>query len=253
MIKFFRKIRQNLIMENKTGKYFKYAIGEIVLVVIGILIALWINNLNIKNQENKERETLITNIKKELNENLNFINTRQQLLDITNKNLIKVLNFSATSQTDKPIDSLKSYVTKVLTLPTSKLNNSRISSAKTSGKFSLLSDSITTSLTDYETSVNNFMGFRELTTQFFNNDWSNLAIGFNSLERFHKSLYPETNLISHPDLLLDEQKTILFLKEPTLYQLLHKYYTSHMIETAWLIELKSKVESTINTIENEQL
>lgn len=39
MIKFFPHIRQNLIMENKTGKYLKYAIGEIVLVVIGILIA----------------------------------------------------------------------------------------------------------------------------------------------------------------------------------------------------------------------
>ena len=39
MIKFFRKIRYDL-MEKKTGKYFKYAIGEIVLVVIGILIAL---------------------------------------------------------------------------------------------------------------------------------------------------------------------------------------------------------------------
>ena len=46
MIKFFRKIRQNLLMKNKTGKYFKYAIGEIVLVVIGILIALQINNWN---------------------------------------------------------------------------------------------------------------------------------------------------------------------------------------------------------------
>ncbi len=46
MIKFFRRIRQNLIMENKTSKYFKYAIGEILLVVIGILIALQINNLN---------------------------------------------------------------------------------------------------------------------------------------------------------------------------------------------------------------
>ena len=44
MIKFFRKIRQNLLMKNKTSKYFKYAIGEIVLVVIGILIALSINN-----------------------------------------------------------------------------------------------------------------------------------------------------------------------------------------------------------------
>ncbi len=46
MIKFFRHIRQNLIMENKTGKYLKYAIGEIVLVVFGILIALQINNWN---------------------------------------------------------------------------------------------------------------------------------------------------------------------------------------------------------------
>ena len=46
MIKFFRHIRQNLIMENKTSKYFKYAIGEIVLVVIGILIALQINMWN---------------------------------------------------------------------------------------------------------------------------------------------------------------------------------------------------------------
>jgi len=52
MIKFFRHIRQNLIMENKTSKYFKYAIGEIVLVVIGILIALQINNWN-ENRKNK--------------------------------------------------------------------------------------------------------------------------------------------------------------------------------------------------------
>ncbi len=46
MIKFFRKIRYDLMEKNKTGKYFKYAIGEIVLVVIGILIALQINNWN---------------------------------------------------------------------------------------------------------------------------------------------------------------------------------------------------------------
>jgi len=46
MIKFFRRIRQKLIMENKIGKYFKYAIGEIILVVIGILIALQVSNFN---------------------------------------------------------------------------------------------------------------------------------------------------------------------------------------------------------------
>jgi len=46
MIKFFRQIRKSLLMENKTSKYLKYAIGEIVLVVFGILIALQINNWN---------------------------------------------------------------------------------------------------------------------------------------------------------------------------------------------------------------
>ena len=46
MIKFFRKIRHDLMEKNKTGKYFKYAIGEIILVVIGILIALQFNNGN---------------------------------------------------------------------------------------------------------------------------------------------------------------------------------------------------------------
>ena len=59
MIKFFRNIRQNLIMENKTSKYLKYAIGEIILVVIGILIALQINNWN---EGNKEKRKLHTNI-----------------------------------------------------------------------------------------------------------------------------------------------------------------------------------------------
>lgn len=59
MIKFFRHIRRSLIQENKMGKYFKYAIGEILLVVIGILIALQINTWNSSRiDSNKEKEYL---------------------------------------------------------------------------------------------------------------------------------------------------------------------------------------------------
>lgn len=43
MLKLFRKIRQNLLADGETGKYLKYAVGEIILVVLGILIALQIN------------------------------------------------------------------------------------------------------------------------------------------------------------------------------------------------------------------
>jgi hypothetical protein len=59
MIKFFRKIRQNLLSEGKTGKYLKYAFGEIVLVVIGILIALQINNWNEKRKDSNKEDQLI--------------------------------------------------------------------------------------------------------------------------------------------------------------------------------------------------
>ena len=56
MIKFFRRIRQQLLSENKFSKYLLYAIGEIILVVIGILIALQINNWN---AQQKEKEALM--------------------------------------------------------------------------------------------------------------------------------------------------------------------------------------------------
>lgn len=60
MIKFFRNIRQNLLAEGKTSKYLKYALGEIVLVVIGILIALSINTWNyIQEYSNETRRDLL--------------------------------------------------------------------------------------------------------------------------------------------------------------------------------------------------
>ncbi|MCF7560919.1 DUF6090 family protein [Sabulilitoribacter multivorans] len=66
MIKFFRKIREKLLSENKFSKYFIYAIGEIILVVIGILIALQVNNVN----EQQKSNDFEVKILKELRSNL---------------------------------------------------------------------------------------------------------------------------------------------------------------------------------------
>lgn len=95
MIKFFRHIRQRLLSEGKTAKYFKYAIGEIVLVVIGILIALQINNWNEK-QIIKKKESLIL----------------KELLNSINSDLQKYQNLSIPRLERKKagIDSLESYI-----------------------------------------------------------------------------------------------------------------------------------------------
>lgn len=78
MIKFFQKTRQNLLLENKKTTYFKYAIGEIILVVIGILIALQINNWN-KNRKNTNIETnLLVEIKNGLEKDLKDVHVNKQ-------------------------------------------------------------------------------------------------------------------------------------------------------------------------------
>ena len=81
MIKFFRKIRQNLLTEGKTGKYLKYAIGEIVLVVIGILIALQINNANENRKITETKKEYYRQILLDLDKEVDNINTRIIFLD----------------------------------------------------------------------------------------------------------------------------------------------------------------------------
>lgn len=69
MITFFRKIRKSLVEGKKTSKYVKYALGEIILVVIGILIALQINNANELNNKKKLEIALLKELKKEIRTN----------------------------------------------------------------------------------------------------------------------------------------------------------------------------------------
>jgi len=73
MIKFFRNIRQTLIMENKTSKYLKYAIGEIVLLMIGILLALQVNNWNERRKTNDTEHLLLLSLKDEMKDNLSLL------------------------------------------------------------------------------------------------------------------------------------------------------------------------------------
>jgi hypothetical protein len=69
MIKFFRKIRQRLLTENKFSKYLIYAIGEIILVMIGILLALQVNNWNQQRIATQKEQLLLKALQDEFVEN----------------------------------------------------------------------------------------------------------------------------------------------------------------------------------------
>ena len=104
MIKFFRNIRQKLLNEYNFSKYVLYAIGEIFLVVIGILIALQISNWNTNKQETEELHSYLGNIKKNLQEDLtnvrginemrdSSIMRSKRFMDIVNKDELTYIGF----------------------------------------------------------------------------------------------------------------------------------------------------------------
>ena len=92
MIKFFRKIRQKLLSENKFSKYLIYAIGEIVLVVIGILIALQLNNYNDNLNQNELEQKALNNLKLDFEFNQNELNKSIEKLITIRDNSFTILN-----------------------------------------------------------------------------------------------------------------------------------------------------------------
>ena len=90
-----------MLTENKTGKYFKYVIGEIVLVVTGILIALQINNWNIKTIDTKKEKTYLIEIKENLKTDLIAIDSTLTFNKTKKEAILNVLeNFSNSTEND---------------------------------------------------------------------------------------------------------------------------------------------------------
>ena len=88
MINFFRKLRHELLSKNKITRYLFYAIGEIVLVVIGILIALQINNWNESNKLKKEEIVYLKRLKIDLEKDIIYYNkTIDRANLLVNRNL----------------------------------------------------------------------------------------------------------------------------------------------------------------------
>lgn len=112
MIKFFRKIRYDLMNQNKTAKYFKYAIGEIVLVVIGILIALQINTWNQNRIKANKEITVLANIHKEFKESKIQLGTVLKSHQLVQSSCSKIMNlFPITSKPEPAVlDSLSKYL-----------------------------------------------------------------------------------------------------------------------------------------------
>ncbi|WP_297693273.1 DUF6090 family protein [uncultured Eudoraea sp.] len=129
MIKIFRQIRYKLMSEGKTANYLKYAIGEIFLVVIGILIALSINNWN-EGQKTKDKEqVLLGQLKQEFEDDLRQLNDK---IAIRNRIIssCKVILNTLDEKLEIENDSLIFHLQRTLYTPTFNANSESFFASK---------------------------------------------------------------------------------------------------------------------------
>ncbi|MEO1033286.1 MAG: DUF6090 family protein [Bacteroidota bacterium] len=118
MLKFFRHIRKSLLEQNKIGKYFKYAIGEILLVVIGILIALQINTWNENKKNAKQEQEILIQLQEEYESNLMQIESKISLRNDVIKSCIRLLNYIHDQPNNLSTDSVDYHLSRIVLRPT---------------------------------------------------------------------------------------------------------------------------------------
>ncbi len=115
MLRIFRQLRQRLLTDNKFSKYLLYAIGEILLVVIGILIALQVNNWNETQKSRRELTNIIRNIAADIKEDVRHIKFQMEFLNKENRRIKSFLNHQDYSgfTSDSLEQALETFYTQV--------------------------------------------------------------------------------------------------------------------------------------------
>lgn len=197
--------------ENKTGRYFKYAIGEIILVVIGILIALQINNWNQERIVKEQNHVLLQNLNKEFSENLVELDASVQrmnsLIDGL-ETLLKIMRTQDSIMTESEFDQL---LNTTFWFPTWKPSALVLMELKTSGALSKLNNTELKSLLfkwerefdKMETNKQNFLQYGAEYIEFITKNGS--VRNIDALTESTKSLQKSTiakndlTLLKHPE------------------------------------------------------
>ena len=258
MIKFFKNIRKTNLKEGKTANYLKYAIGEIVLVVIGILIALSINSWNQKRLDRLEEKAILINLQEDFRNAINEFET----LNLIRLDLIlaakEIFKLTPDAVDGYPVTYFDSLFSKTLSGPTFNNKSGSLNVLLISGKINLISNhelkniliewpGDVADMTEDELSQSElYVGrYSEILEKYIS--WNNLVKAF----AFPRARFTEVSLESLPDNPIVKSDYSGLLSNMEFLNLLNRRATFCMItnqETEILIE---KAREIIQIIDKE--
>ena len=254
MIKFFNKIRKQLLDENKTGKpayrtgrYLKYAIGEIILVMIGILLALQVNNWNQSRSLAKEELQMMKSLHKEFSKNVIRFDEAYEFHLNRKKGIETILSINAR---DLSMDSLKSLFRDTHRSYTFDPYQGIYNSIINSGKIELISnDSLKERISGFQDLLMDFREEEDLVINFSTQNLHKLVLSEALFDNY--KVYRGEALASKDEEQRIKEKYIKFI-ESDVYEgqliFLSSWMNSIFVEGPIL---KEEMVSILNSLESE--
>jgi len=245
MLRFFRTIRHTFINEGKTFQYLKYAIGEIILVVIGILIALQINNWNENKRNVFEHQFHLTKLISSLSTDTKLLKEKIQI----NETVIEALHFCIealqTKSTINKAEFFKRYKFVSIILNFSQ-NKSSFETMISTGKISLIKDqNLINKLFSYYNSKE-FTKSDERHSNYTNNILSPYVFSYDAIPNLDESSYDKFDLSKYnsPVKSMEDYKTNVFILNGIRVKLLFvegqkQNYTKLLVDAKVLISMIS--------------
>ncbi|MBN3520961.1 hypothetical protein JYB62_13210 [Algoriphagus lutimaris] len=258
MISFFRKIRQKLLQQNSFTRYLIYALGEIMLVVIGILIALQVNNWNEGRKQRNIELKYFLNLKNDLYADLDRLN---YLIDISKGKVTAASKVKKRADRDS-VGSLYDFSTDMLNLiyvEEFRPNDNTYEEMKSSGNFSLIqNDELKLELMTLRKTYIEIQAFQEHLRYDFNVflqdyeryvNWGKYYDLPNSNVPKSELLFDSTYIENHQKEMESEVRKLLkskiFLNNIFLLEINYRYDMDVLQNT------KSQIEEIIQTLNNE--
>jgi len=239
MIKLFRKLRQRLLSENRLGKYLIYAVGEIILVVIGILIALQLNNWNeLRKTKILETKTL-KELRSDLTQNRDDMETNIESFEACKKANEIIIHHI---ENNLPYnDSLDFYFSRLYPYTTFSPIQTTFNNLNQTGIKLITNDSLRANISNLY--ANRFSSYRVFENTYFVEHYTNYIkpMYMNEFVTFEvfESLKPK-----------DYDK---FIKNPNYKQIMNYSVTNCQMFIIFQYGLIEEVKALINEIDNEIL
>ena len=172
MLRFFSKIRYKLASENKVGKYLRYAIGEILLVVIGILIALQVNNWNQDRLNQKAGKQIKQNIHEEFIKNQGLLKESQKLSKEALASGITLVSLFGADNQELATYNLDSLFNSSLMAESYLPTSNSLQDIMQSGRMNLLNNvELKNTILSWNAALDLFKEYKEVQTNWQNNQY----------------------------------------------------------------------------------